>query len=99
LTRLPSATPQALRRLISEMYAQGCIVLWFGPRAVPARSSHDGEKVPEGPTPKRISTRCEPGRLAVRGLWGHPVVKFSSPHFRRRLDGSGTASHHTLIGW
>jgi hypothetical protein len=34
----------------------------------PARSGHEGKKAPEGPTPKSIVTRCEPGRLAVREL-------------------------------
>jgi L-serine deaminase len=46
----------------------GCIKLRFGPRAVSARSGHEGKKAPEGPTPKPIVTRCEPGRLAVREL-------------------------------
>ena len=29
---------------------------------------HEGKKALEGPTPKTILTRCEPGRLAVRKL-------------------------------
>jgi hypothetical protein len=47
---------------------QGCIKLGIGPRAVPARSGHEGEEATEGPAPKPIPTRCEPGRLAVREL-------------------------------
>jgi hypothetical protein len=49
-------------------WRQGCIKLRFGPRAVSARSGHEGKKAPERPTPKPIVTRCEPGRLAVREL-------------------------------
>jgi hypothetical protein len=47
--------------------SQSCIKLSIGPPAVPAHSGHEGEKAPEGPTPKLIPIRCEPGRLAVRG--------------------------------
>src|ERR1017187_2214172 len=47
---------------------QGCIKLWIGPRTVPVRSGHEGKKAPEGPTPKPIPTRCEPGRFAVRNI-------------------------------
>src|ERR1019366_9547116 len=52
----------------NSLHFQGCIKLWFGPRAVPARSSHEGKKAPEGPAPKHIVMRYKPGRLAVREL-------------------------------
>src|ERR1019366_6281611 len=47
---------------------RGCIKLWIGPRTVPVRSGHEGKKTPEGPTPKPIPTRCEPGRFAARNI-------------------------------
>src|ERR1035438_3390768 len=52
-----------------------------GPRTVPVRSGHEGKKAPEGPTPKPIPTRCEPGRFAVRNIEHrtsniqHPISK------------------------
>jgi hypothetical protein len=60
---------------------QGCIKLWIGPRIVPVRSDHEGKKAPEGPIPKPIPTRCEPGRFAVRNIEHrtsniqHPISK------------------------
>src|ERR1022692_390373 len=57
---------------------QGCIKLWIGPRTVPVRSGHEGKKAPEGPTPKPIPTRCEPGRFAVRNI-GHPTSNIQHP--------------------
>ena len=39
-----------------------------------ARSGHEGEKAPEGPTPKPIAICCEPRRLAVRGLGCSPAA-------------------------
>src|ERR1035441_354534 len=51
-----------------DVAGQGCIKLWIGPRTVPVRSGHEGKKAPEGPTPKPIPTRCEPGRFAVRNI-------------------------------
>jgi len=46
---------------------QGCIKLWIGPRAVPARSGHEEKNAPESPTPEPNLIRYKPGRLAVRG--------------------------------
>jgi hypothetical protein len=59
---------QGNRKIVPAPHYQVCIKLCFGPRAVSARSGHEGKKAPEGPTPKSIVTRCEPGRLAVREL-------------------------------
>src|ERR1039458_3236012 len=47
---------------------QGCVKLWTGPPTIPVRSGHEDKKAPEGPTPKPIPTRCEPGRFAVRNI-------------------------------
>src|ERR1022692_3600021 len=64
-----------------DVLGQGCIKLWIGPRTVPVRSGHEGKKAPEGPTPKPIPTRCEPGRFAVRNIEHrtsniqHPISK------------------------
>src|ERR1035441_2974484 len=60
---------------------QGCIKLGIGPRTVPVRSGHEGKKALEGPPPKSIPTRCEPGRFAVRNIEHrtsnvqHPISK------------------------
>src|ERR1019366_4242430 len=57
------------------------IPAWIGPRTVLVRSGHEGKKAPEGPTPKPIPTRCEPGRFAVRNIEPrtsniqHPISK------------------------
>src|ERR1039457_3354562 len=58
------------RMRASDPAGQGCVKLWIGPRTVPVRSGHEGKKAPEGPTPKPIPTRCEPGRFAVVRLRG-----------------------------
>src|ERR1035438_1238604 len=61
-----------------DVLGQGCVKLWIGPRTVPVRSRHEGKKAPEGPTPKPISTRCEPGRFAVRNI-GHRTSSVQHP--------------------
>jgi hypothetical protein len=53
---------------MAPSFCQGCVKLRIGPRAVPARSGRERKKATEGPAPKPIPTRCEPGRLAVREL-------------------------------
>src|ERR1039458_5879831 len=81
---------------------------WIGPRTVPVRSGHEGKKAPEGPTPKPIPTRCEPGRFAVRNIEHrtsniqHPISKggakppkaTTKPYSRHILGiDSGVQSH------
>src|ERR1017187_5588965 len=66
------------RMRASDPAGQGCVKLWIGPRTVPVRSGHEGKKAPEGPTPKPIPTRCEPGRFAVRNI-GHPTSNVQHP--------------------
>src|ERR1039457_551269 len=87
---------------------QGCVKLWIGPRTVLVRSGHEGKKAPEGPKPKPIPTRCEPGRFAARNIEHrtsniqHPISKggakppkaTAKPYSRHILGiDSGVQSH------